>query len=56
VHTSQINSNEATETFSEMLTFGDTEFGDLDDAQALEMKRLYATNKALLDKMDTYRC
>jgi len=38
-----------------MLEFGDTEFGDLDDAHTFEMKRLYATNKALLDKMDNYR-
>jgi hypothetical protein len=38
-----------------MLAFGDTEFGDLDDAQTIEMKRLHATNKALLEKMDRYR-
>ena len=50
-----MNSNEVSETFSEMLEFGDTDIGDLTDAQTYELKRLYATNKALLEKNEYYR-
>lgn len=32
IHSSDVNSNEVTETFSEMLEFGDTEINDLTDA------------------------
>jgi hypothetical protein len=55
VHGSDINSNEVTETFSEMLEFGGTEIDDLTDAQNYELKRLRATEKSLLEKMDHYR-
>jgi hypothetical protein len=55
VHGSDVNSNEITETFSEMLKFGDTEIDDLTDAQTFELKRLRATEKALLEKMQAYQ-
>lgn len=32
VHSSDVNSNEVTETFSEILDFGDTDISDLTDA------------------------
>lgn len=55
IHSSEINSNEVTETFSEMLEFGGTGVKDLTEDQTFELKRLRATEKALLDKMEDYR-
>ena len=55
IHGSDIHSNEVTETFSEMLEFGDTDIDDLTDAQTYELKGLRATEKAFLEKMEYYR-
>jgi len=38
-----------------MLEFRDTDINDLTDAQTYELKRLRATEKALLEKMEYYR-
>ena len=51
IHTVDVSSNEVTETFSELLEFGDSNIDDITDAQNYELKHLRATNKALHEKL-----
>lgn len=53
-HKSNVNSLEATETFSEIMSINGEEIS-LTDAQSLQVKMLAAEKKALEHKTDEYR-
>lgn len=47
IHSCDVDSREMTETFSDLIKFGNTSIDDLTDAQTHELKRLRANENAL---------
>ena len=54
-HTSDVNTPEATETFSDIISITDSNIEDLTSTQLHELKLLRATTIALLEKNHSYR-
>lgn len=54
VYTGDGNSEDANDTFFDMLSLGDVDLYTLDDACALQLKKAAATEKALIEKNKEY--
>lgn len=54
IHPSDIDSNEATETFSDIIDLAGSKAEDLTNEQTSELKRLRASNIGLKEKMLQY--
>lgn len=54
-HQSQVNSQEATDTFFDILTMSEVDTESLVDAQTLQLKQATAENNALKEKITEYQ-